>query len=179
MGGIIADLEGLNRSTERDFLAVGEKLMEFRSAARDIASDIAALDDLISGEHGRHASGALTRMLEGFEEMDSRVGQSGEALAGVGELSHRIRLAFSGLRNTVTVFRTLCTLTRIETSRLGGASAGFSDLADEVAPLSESIQATGEGGMMHLAGDVQTLATKEGLTAHRGSVEVRMTRDEG
>jgi histidinol dehydrogenase len=30
-------------------------------------------------------------------------------------------------------------------------------------------------GMMRLAGDVQTLATKEGLTAHRGSVEVRMT----
>jgi histidinol dehydrogenase len=30
-------------------------------------------------------------------------------------------------------------------------------------------------GMMRLAADVQTLATKEGLTAHRGSVEVRMT----
>jgi histidinol dehydrogenase len=31
-------------------------------------------------------------------------------------------------------------------------------------------------GMMQLAGDVQVLATKEGLTAHRGSVEVRMTK---
>jgi histidinol dehydrogenase len=29
-------------------------------------------------------------------------------------------------------------------------------------------------GLMHLASDVQVLATKEGLTAHRGSVEVRM-----
>ena len=29
-------------------------------------------------------------------------------------------------------------------------------------------------GMMHLAGDVQVLATKEGLTAHRASVEIRM-----
>jgi len=33
-------------------------------------------------------------------------------------------------------------------------------------------------GMLRLAGDVQVLATKEGLTAHRASVEVRM-RDEG
>ena len=33
-------------------------------------------------------------------------------------------------------------------------------------------------GMMRLAGDVQMLATKEGLTAHRGSVEVRMTKSE-
>ena len=33
-------------------------------------------------------------------------------------------------------------------------------------------------GMMRLAGDVQVLATKEGLTAHRESVTRRMTNDE-
>jgi histidinol dehydrogenase len=33
-------------------------------------------------------------------------------------------------------------------------------------------------GMMELAPDVQVLATKEGLTGHRASVEVRMTKDE-
>jgi histidinol dehydrogenase len=33
-------------------------------------------------------------------------------------------------------------------------------------------------GLMNLAPDVQSLATKEGLTAHRGSVEVRMTKSE-
>ncbi|MFZ1934910.1 MAG: histidinol dehydrogenase [Thermoguttaceae bacterium] len=33
-------------------------------------------------------------------------------------------------------------------------------------------------GMMRLADDVRTLATKEGLTGHRGSVEVRMINDE-
>jgi histidinol dehydrogenase len=32
-------------------------------------------------------------------------------------------------------------------------------------------------GMLHLAEDVRVLATKEGLTAHRGSVEVRMKGD--
>lgn len=35
-----------------------------------------------------------------------------------------------------------------------------------------------KAGMMNLAGDVQVLATKEGLTAHRASVEIRM-KDEG
>jgi histidinol dehydrogenase len=33
-------------------------------------------------------------------------------------------------------------------------------------------------GMMELAPDVQVLAAKEGLTAHRASVEIRM-KDEG
>ena len=41
-----------------------------------------------------------------------------------------------------------------------------------------SILHFGREGMMRLAGDVQVLATKEGLTAHRASVEVRMVKDE-
>ena len=32
--------------------------------------------------------------------------------------------------------------------------------------------------MMRLAADVQVLATKEGLTAHRASVRIRMPRTE-
>ena len=142
---VVKDLEDLNRSTERDFLAVGEKLIGFRLAARQIASEMAALTELISGEHGSHASQALTRILEHSRGMDARIEQSGQALLQVRDLSGRIRLGFAGLGNTVSVFRTLCTLTRIETSRLGSAGADFRDLAAEVRPLSESIQASGEG----------------------------------
>jgi methyl-accepting chemotaxis protein len=141
---VIADLETLNRSTEQDFLAVGGKLQEFRSVARQISSDMAALTELISGEHGGNASHALARMLEYSREMDTRTEQSGQALGTVQDLSCSIRKSFAGLRSTVSVFRTLCTLTRIETSRLGGAGSGFGDLADEVRPLSESIQSSGE-----------------------------------
>ena len=141
---VIVDLETLNRSTEQDFLAVGGKLREFRSAASQISSDMAALTELISGEHGGNASHALARMLEYSREMDARTEQSGRALGAVQDLSCSIRRAFSGLRNTVSIFRTLCTLTRIETSRLGTAGSGFGDLADEVKRLSESIHSSGE-----------------------------------
>ena len=119
--------------------------MEFRATARQISSDMAALTELISGEHGRNASHALTRMLEHSRTIDGRIAESGQALGQVRDLSSRIRLAFAGLGNTVSVFRTLCTLTRIETSRLGRTGADFGDLAAEVRPLSESIQASGEG----------------------------------
>jgi hypothetical protein len=141
----ITELENLNRSTERDFLAVGEKLMEFRLAARQIASDMAAVTELISGEQGRNVSHALTRMLEHSREIDARIEQSGQALGQVRDLSRRIRVAFSGLPHTVSVFRTLCTLTRIETARLGGTGADLGHLTAEVGPLSESIQTSGEG----------------------------------
>ncbi len=141
----IRELEDLNRSTERDFLGVGEKLMEFRSAARQIASDMAAMTELISGEQGRHASHALTRMLEHCQEMGGQMERSGQGLGRIRELSRSIRLAFSGLPHTVSVFRTLCTLTRIETARLGGTGADLGHLTAEVGPLSESIQTSGEG----------------------------------
>ena len=140
---VIRDLEGLNGSTERDFLAVGEKLMEFSSTARQIASDMAALGELISGEHGRNVSSALTRILERARAMDAGIEQSGHALEEVHNLSARIRTAFAGIGNIVSTFRTLCTLTRIETSRLGDTGGDFGDLAAEVRPLSESIQTSG------------------------------------
>jgi hypothetical protein len=142
---VVKDLENLNRSTERDFLAVGEKLIEFRLAARRVASEMTALTELISGEQGRNASHALTRMLEHSRALDARIERSGQALGQAHDLSCRIRLAFSGLHNTVSVFRALCTLTQIETSRLGRTGADFGDLAAEVRPLSESIQSSGEG----------------------------------
>jgi hypothetical protein len=142
---VIHDLEAMNHSTERDFLAIGEKLMGFRSAARQIAADMAALTDLISGEHSQNASSALNRLLEHAAAMDGRIEHSGRALQQVRDLSGSIRGAFGGLPHTVAVFRTLCTLTRIETSRLGNSSAGFGDLAAEASPLSEMIRSRGEG----------------------------------
>ena len=142
--GVIADLDNLNRSTERDFLAVGEKLMEFRACARRIASDMTALTGLTSGEQGRNAAQALECVLEHSRAIRARIEASGESLETVRALARRLRQAFSGLTHAVTTFRALCTLTRIETSRLGATSAGFADLAEEVRPLSESIQASGE-----------------------------------
>ena len=142
---VIEDLDNLNRSTEQDFLAVGQKLMEFRSAARQVSSDMEALSELISSPAGQAACQALTRVLEHTQAMDGRLAETGTALESVRDLSGRLQHAFSGLSNRVMVFRTLCTLTRIETARLGGSGVDFGNLAEEVQPLSEQIQSSGEG----------------------------------
>jgi hypothetical protein len=142
---IAKDLENLNRRTEQDFLTVGEKLVKVRSAARQIASDMTALGELISGKQGQDASHALTRVLEHSKEMEARMERSGRTMEEVRDRSRKIRQAFSGLAQRVFVFRTLCTLTQIETSRLGNSGVDFGDLAAQVRPLSESIQSSGEG----------------------------------
>jgi hypothetical protein len=144
IGEIVQELETLNRSTERDFLAVGDKLVEFRTSARQISSDMAAIAELIAGEQGRIASDALQQLLEHSRALDARIHESGQAFTAVRELSNRLRKAFSGLTHMVAVFRSLCTLTQIETARLGGAGADLGHLAAEIRPLSESIQTSGE-----------------------------------
>ena len=123
---------------------MGAKLAEFRSAARQISSDVTVLIGLISGQSGQDASRALERMLDDSAARNHRLQESSEALATVRDLASRILRTFSHLRQTVSTFRALCTLTRIETATLGGASSGLGNLADEVKPLSESIQASGD-----------------------------------
>ena len=141
---VASGLEELNRSTERDFLAVGGKLMEFLRAAREISADMTALTELVSGEQGRNVSQALTGMLKRAQQMDAQATGSSEALAAVRDLSRRVQFGFLKSAETVALIRAMCTLTRIETSRLGGDSSDFSNLADEVNPLSESIRSTGQ-----------------------------------
>jgi HPt (histidine-containing phosphotransfer) domain-containing protein len=55
---VIEDLDRLNHDTERDFLRIGGKLAEFIGAVNLISSDLTALADLISGEHGQRESQA-------------------------------------------------------------------------------------------------------------------------
>jgi hypothetical protein len=145
IAAVIEELEALNRASERDFLEVGEKLLAFRTAAAQIGSEIAAVVELFSGQQGRSASETLHRLLERSGQIDARIGESGQALSEIREHASRLRKAFAGLTNMVAVFRSLCTLTQIETARLGGVGADLGHLAAEIRPLSESIQTAGEG----------------------------------
>lgn len=141
---VAADLEQLNHATEKDFLAVGGKLHEFLSIARQTSSDMGSLIELFSGAQAQQVSQALGRMLERAAGMGARIEQNRQALATVQSLARRVHLAFLRGAETVAVFRALCTLTRIETSRLGDDGSEFGDLAGEVRPLSERIQSTGK-----------------------------------
>jgi uncharacterized phage infection (PIP) family protein YhgE len=142
---VIGSLNDLNRSTEQDFLTVGEKLMEFRSASRQITSGMKLLTDLISGEQANNAGHALKRILEYSQAVNSGVSESGDCLKSLHGLAARVRRAFSGIPAMVSVLRNLCTLTRVETARLGNSSMAFGDLAADVIPLSESIRSSGAG----------------------------------
>jgi hypothetical protein len=172
-----ADLEEQSQGAERDFLEIGGKLMEFRSAALRISRNMVELTESVSGGPGQDVPNTLARLLGYVHDMDARFERNVRDLAGVRSSAAHVLAAFQRRGATAQAFRTLCTLTRIETARLGGAAGGFGDLAEAVAPLSEQLRSSAEnvsGVAERLGGSAQSsLESAEGL---RGR-QVREMRD--
>jgi hypothetical protein len=141
---VISDLESLNNHTEQDFLAIGGKMMGFVTAARQLASDMAALEQIF-GTQDSHATEVLTRVLERSKQIEARAAAGDQALTGVCNTARQIGSTFRGFQETVSVFRVLGSLTRIETARLGNAGVEFGHLAEEVTSLTKSIELSGQG----------------------------------
>ena len=147
LGQVIADLDRLNHDTERDFLRIGGKLAEFIEAVNLISSELTALANLISGEHGLRESQALTCALDRSIEMGAHSEEGNGVLGGMRQEADRLKRILAGFKGTVSTFRTLGVLTHIETARLGRAGADFGNLADEVKSLAADVQARVENAL--------------------------------
>ena len=138
---VIENLDLMNHSTEQYFLKIGEKLAGFIDAVNLISSDLIALGDLISGEQGIRASQALTCALDRSVEMGARSEAGNSVLSSLRQETHRLKQTLTGFKTTVSSFRLLGVMTRIETARLGDASSEFGNLADDVKSLTAVVQA--------------------------------------
>lgn len=132
------DLEEMNRSTEAGFLAVGEKLSSFLTAARQVSTSASATADRISGEQGQRDADALTRVLEETSAM-RKSAESVTDLARLRDSAKRLRHVFAGFDNTVISFHVLAVLARIETARLGESGAGLVHLVEEMRGCGDDI----------------------------------------
>jgi methyl-accepting chemotaxis protein len=136
----IALLDSLDRNTERDFLGIGEKLAEFIRTVDSISSELTALADLISGDHGSHASETLASALDCSRAMQAGAEDGVRMLGGMRREAGRLTETLSGFKSTVSTFHIIGVLTRIETAQLGSAGADFGNLADDVKVLAGNIQ---------------------------------------
>lgn len=137
--GWIASLEELNRTTERDFLAVGGQLMDLSETIRMIRADVDALTGFVAGSQGERIAGLFESILARTMELEYGIESGRSALADVRSGSDTVQKTLITLRETLPVVSAVGTLTRIETARLGSAS-GFAGVADEVKALTSGIQ---------------------------------------
>ncbi len=140
LGQVVAALDLLNRDTEQDFLSIGGKLGEFIEAVSLISSDVSVFANLISGERTLRTSEALTSALGHSRDMVAHSQQSIETLSGICRGAGRLKGSLAGLKGTVSTFRMLGVLIRIETTRLGSAGVDFIHLADDVKSLATVVE---------------------------------------
>ncbi len=138
---VIEDLDLLNRDTEQYFLKIGGKLSDFIDRVNQISSDLAELGNLISGEQGLHASHALNSALDRARKMGANSPAGDGILGGLRQGTDCLRRTLTGFKATVSTFRTLGVLTRIEAARLGTDGSEFGILADDVRTLTANVQA--------------------------------------
>jgi len=134
----------LNHDTEQGFLSIGGKLAEFMQTVSLITSELTAL---ANEEHGQRASQALTHALDRSTEMRTSLGDRDSGLAGIRREVGLLKRTLLGFKETVSTFRALGVLTRIETARLGSTKADFSDLADDVSLLAGQIYSRVENAL--------------------------------
>ena len=158
LAGVVEDLRDMNRVTEADFLAAGEKLMGFLSAARSIRADISQLANYISGGSGQRACSALASVLHRSAELKQRVEEASLTLSSLGQTAGKIQRCFSGFHEIVLSFQVAATLGRIETARLGGSQAGLGHLADEVRSCTETIRTRVENALQAAVGMEQSIS---------------------
>jgi hypothetical protein len=136
----ISELERLNRETERTFLIVGGKLATSMEALNFMSANLQSVAALISGERGRNAAQALHSVLDLARGMGARGGEDSGLLGNISAEGKRLKKTLAQFEGIVAAFHSLGLLTRIETARLGKASADFGNLAEDVRLLARNVE---------------------------------------
>ncbi|SFS08340.1 hypothetical protein SAMN05421771_1467 [Granulicella pectinivorans] len=138
----VADLlDTMNRDTEQDFLRIGGRLMDFLQSAGGIAAEIDGVIRSTAGGGGAEASATLTDALERCRRLVASATADRSYLTTLRTEAGQVSSIFGGFRQAVASFHVVCTMTRIESARLGGAGDELSSLTDEVLTLARRMQA--------------------------------------
>ena len=134
------DLESLGKSTEGEFLSIGEKLQDFYQRAGDISKISSTVARLMSGEELGTAIEGFRNVVDRMKRLEGESRRNTKTLRDVLENLARLNRHVDGFHKTIRHLRVLCVSTRIESARLGDRDAGFETLADEVGKLSLEIE---------------------------------------
>jgi hypothetical protein len=148
------DLETLAKSTEGEFLSIGEQLQHFHQRAGEISKISQSVAHLMSGQE-------VAGVIEGFHDVIHRMkrleGESElslEGLQSVLEILTKLQGQLGGFHKTVRSLRMLCVSIKIESARQGDNDVGFQDLAGEVGKLALEV----EDRCSHLFGRSEALS---------------------
>lgn len=128
-------LAALSEATERDFLAVGEKLEAIHSHFQAETASFGGLLEEIDQKRAGHLGRAFDEVAQWAREAGGAA-DCGALLAGLGPVARAVNGPVLELGSSLRVLRVMSIMTRVESARLGDEAASFDALAiraDEMA----------------------------------------------
>ena len=141
LGGVIADLAELNRSTEADFLLISGNLMEFMAGVRKLQAEVEVFSGRLEGERKNGSQELMGSVRERVEQMQCRLAEGSLLFGDVQRETKGILRAFSTFGKVASTFQITAILARIETAHLSMTQEDLSNLADEVQLASNGMEA--------------------------------------
>ena len=116
---LASDLESLGKSTEGEFLSIGEKLQDFYQRAGDISKISSTVARMMSGEELGAAIEGFRDVVDRMKRLEGESRRNTKTLRDVLENISRLNHHVDGFRKTIRHLRVLSVSTRIESARLG------------------------------------------------------------
>lgn len=134
------ELETLGKSTEGEFLSLGEKLQKYYEQAGELSKISESVASLMAGEEIETIIKGFHGIIERIEALEGESRRNAATLQRLLDTLSELNGNLSGFHKTVRSLGVLCVSIRVESARLGKKDIGFNILADEVGKLASEIE---------------------------------------
>jgi hypothetical protein len=144
---VAVELDEVAVNTEDEFLAIGERLMDFQQRATAISAVVNAMVDQLRAGRGATARDDLASILNILQRSVTSSRQQGGAQHSLRLLKERLEQVttpFMGFSQLNLQLKLLGTYTKIECSHLGDKARDFVALADHVVSQSDEVSRKAE-----------------------------------
>ncbi len=137
---LAGELDLLAKSTEGQFLSIGEKLQDFYGRTGELSRSCSSIAGQIAGEELGTIIEGFRSVIDGINQLESGSRRNTDYLRNVLEKLDHLDSLSDGFQKIIMLLKVLCVSIRIESARLGERDSGFDTLAEEVEKLSREIQ---------------------------------------
>ncbi|MEJ2147532.1 MAG: methyl-accepting chemotaxis protein [Acidobacteriota bacterium] len=142
-------LGGLSRSTETQFLTIGERLSATSTLASELSNLTKMVGELLSGERLLQMNARLLELSRQVRNIDERSRSRMKSLQLAGDLLETFHRDLREFGRIVRALRIIGITIRIESARLSGQGESFSSVALEIKDLTSEIEARVETILAH------------------------------
>lgn len=132
-------LETIVSSTEKEFLAIGEKIQEFHQRASDISSMASQIAGKISGREMQDVYEKFSQISAITGNLSHGMGEEKNTISVILEHFDALRKPLADFEKVVRNLNVLCNFIKIEIARLGLDDTSFYKLSDDVGRLANVI----------------------------------------